>query len=209
MSYFVHIPDLEVERYTNYFLNDFIPSRDFENQVSNKKYIPYYVKDFYKDSTISKLDFELQSKFNFPRIEYFFIFKHTIDQTIHTDGIKIPRYASLNLPLKGFESTKMLFYMQKNNVTPKINDATYYKPEQVYPVAELLGSNQWVLVDTSIPHNIANIDSNNPRYTVCIRFCTNPSFLELVNRMNGPGYRNRTCIDCLEGSCIIHYTNPR
>ena len=28
-------------------------------------------------------------------------------------------------------------------------------------------------------------------------------------RTFGPTYRNRTCIDCLEGNCIIHYTKVR
>lgn len=183
MSYFVHIPELEVEKYTNYFLNEFIPSREWNGQTT---YIQYFKKDFYMDPIIRKLDFELQIKFNFPPIEYFSIFKHKKEQDIHSDGTHIPRYASLNLPLKGFESTKMVFYETTNNIVPKITNANYFSEKDVSPVIELEGSNQWVLVDSSIPHNIVNVDCNNPRYTVCLRFFTNPTLSELVNRMNGP-----------------------
>lgn len=187
MNYFVNIPDLEVEKYTNYFLNDFMPSRNFEVNLSNTlPYIQYFRKDFYQDTVLLELDSVLQIKFNFPPIEYFSIFKHTGYQSIHVDGIKIPRYASLNLPLKGYESTKMMFYERNKDINPRITDANYYKLEDVHSVSELLGSNQWVLVDSSVPHNITNVDFDNPRYTLCIRFYGNPTIAHLLNKMNGP-----------------------
>ena len=187
MSYFVNIPNLEVEKYTNYFLNDFIPSRKFEDNLpTNLIYVQYFKKDFYTDTVIKELDFMLQEKFNFPPIEYFSIFKHSIGQQIHIDGIHTPRYASLNLPLKGFESTKMIFYKKIIEVDTRIADANYYKETEVTPVTELLGCNQWVLVNSGVPHNITNVDLANPRYTVCIRFYNNPTFSQLVDQMNGP-----------------------
>lgn len=182
MNYFAHIPDLEVEKYTNYFLNDFIPSSDWNSQ---KRYIQYFTKNF-MDPIIRKLDFELQKKFNFPPVENFAIFRHNTEQAIHADGSHKIRYASLNLPLKGFESTKMVFYEKTNDTVPKITDAYYFAEKDVRPVTELKGSNQWVLVDSSIPHNITNVDPDNPRYTLCVRFYTNPTVTGLLNKMNGP-----------------------
>jgi hypothetical protein len=187
MNYFVHIPDLEVEKYTNYFLNEFIPSRNFEGNLSNTScYIQYFRNDFYQDPVILELDLVLRKKFNFPPLEYFSIFKHTGYQAIHVDGTNIPRYASLNLPLKGHESTKMMFYEQNKSIKPRITDANYYDLENVLPVSELPGSNQWVLVNSNIPHNIVNVDFNNPRYTLCLRFFGNPTMSQLVDKLIGP-----------------------
>ena len=187
MNHFVHLPNLDAELYTNYFLNEFIPSRNFEVNLSNtSRYIQYFRKDFSQDPVILKLDYVLRTSFNFPPIEYFSIFRHTSCQRIHVDGINIPRYASLNLPLKGYESTKMIFYEKNKGINPRVTDANYYKLEDVYPVSELLGSNQWVLVDSNIPHNITNVDFANPRYTLCVRFYTNPTVTDLLNKMNGP-----------------------
>jgi hypothetical protein len=187
MNYFVHISNLEVEKYTNYFLNDFIPSRNFEvNPPNTSCHIQYFRKDFYQDPVILELDSVLRRKFNFPPIEYFLIFRHTGCQGIHIDGINIPRYTSLNLPLKGYEPTKMIFYKQNKGITPRITDANYYDEKVVTKVAELLGSNQWVLVDSSIPHNIIDVDCNNPRYTLCLRFFGNPTMAQLVDKLIGP-----------------------
>lgn len=187
MNYFVHIPNLEVEKYTNYFLNEFIPSRNFEANLSNTScYIQYFRKDFYQDPVVLELDSVLRKKFNFPPLEYFSIFRHVGNQSIHVDGINILRYASLNLPLKGYESTKMMFYEQNKGIKPKITDANYYDEKVVTKVAELLGINQWVLVDSSIPHNITDVDFNNPRYTLCLRFSGNPTMSQLVDKLIGP-----------------------
>ena len=148
-------------------------------------YNTYYRKEFYNDDIIMALDHILQKKYNFPPIEYFIIFKHDDTQSIHHDGLHIPRYASLNLPLSGFTSTKMVFYKIIVATPLNVVDANYYLPENVEPVAELEGSNEWVLVDSSSPHNITNINFTDPRITLCVRFMSNPTLTQLLSKMNG------------------------
>jgi len=191
MTYFAHLPSLNTEPYTNYFLRTFMPNHDYDG---NRKiaYIQYFRKDFYNDSTIMSLERILRENFKFPPIEYFSIFKHDKAQNIHHDGIKIPRYASLNLPLSNFESTKMIFYKIIINDVPKINDANYYSPKNVEAVIELEGSNEWVLVDSSIPHNIINTNVTGPRITLCIRFMSNPTIDQLIRMAHRAG--NNTLI---------------
>jgi hypothetical protein len=192
MTYFAHLPSLDTEPYTNYFLHTFMPNHDYDG---NRKvaYIQYFRKDFYNDSTIMSLERILRENFKFPPIEYFIIFKHDKAQDIHHDGIKIPRYASLNLPLSNFESTKMIFYKASiNTIIMNVNDANYYLPETAEPVVELEGSNEWVLVDSSIPHNITNVNFNNPRITVCLRFISNPTIDQLIKMAHKAG--NKTLI---------------
>ena len=187
MNHFAHIPDLDVEPYTNYFINEFIPSRNFEVNMKDKgRYVQYNRQDFANDPIILELDKILRTRYRFPPIQYFIIFKHTLAQPIHIDGIEKPRICSLNLPLSGYESTKMIFYKVISGAVPSINDANYYSPDDVQPVSEFECKNEWVLVESGVPHNVTNINPNNPRYTLCIRFFTNPTFEFLVNRMNGP-----------------------
>jgi hypothetical protein len=176
MTYFAHLTSLDTESYTNYFLHTFMPKNNFDEKSKSSFYIQYFRKEFYSDPNIMLLDYTLQKKYNFPPMEYFSIFKHARQQPIHHDGLRIPRYASLNLPLQGFESTKMIFYKTLVNTPLYLTDANYYLPENVEPVIELEGSNEWVLVDSSVPHNITNVDYNNPRITLCIRFISNPTY---------------------------------
>jgi hypothetical protein len=182
MTYFVHLPSLNIEPYTDYFLHTFIPRVSFDKNPK-ELYIQYFRKDFANDPTIMSLESVLLKKYKFPPIEYFSIFKHDEAQPIHHDGMQVPRYASLNLPLKGFESTKMIFYKTILDIPPITTDANYYLPENVEPVIELEGSNQWVLVDSSKPHNITNVDFTNPRFTLCIRFMLNPTIEKLLSKM--------------------------
>ena len=113
------------------------------------------------------------------------IFKHLSDgQSIHIDGVQVPRYSSLNLPLSGYEKTKMAFYKVINNIEPVISNANYYSKNDVEQIDEFKCKNEWVLVNSGIPHNIQHIDKNNPRVTLCIRFKSNPTLSDLVNRIN-------------------------
>ena len=186
MTYFAHLPSLNTEPYTKYFLDTFIPKNEFNEKKGTSLYVQYFRKEFYTNPMIMLLDSTLQQKYNFPPIDYFSIFKHDRPQSIHHDGLQIPRYVSLNLPLSGFESTKMIFYKVIINTIPNVNDANYYLPETLEPAVELGGSNQWVLVDSSIPHNITNVDFNNPRFTLCLRFASNPTIDQLLSNINGP-----------------------
>jgi hypothetical protein len=185
MTYYKYLPSLNVKSYSDYFLNTFIPKNEFNEKKGTSLYVQYFRKEFYTDPMIMYLESELYKKYNFPPIDYFSIFKHESPQPIHHDGIKIPRYVSLNLPLSGFESTKMIFYKIIGNIFPTVEDANYYLPETVEPVVELEGSNEWVLVNSSIPHNITNVDFNNPRFTLCLRFASNPTIDQLLSNING------------------------
>jgi hypothetical protein len=186
MTYFVRLPSLNVEKYTDYFLNTFMPNNDFDEKLTSLRYVQYVRKEFYNNPIIMSLEHILREKYNFPPIEYFIIFKHEGNQSIHHDGLEIPRYTSLNLSLSGFESTKMIFYKTTVDTPLIISDANYYLPEKVEPVIELEGNNEWVLVNSSIPHNITNIDFTNPKITLCIRFISNPTIDQLLSNITGP-----------------------
>jgi hypothetical protein len=179
-NFYKHFPEIDNVYWTNYFLKEFIPKYKIFEQLSSPLYMMYFKKDFYKDLEILKLSSLLVSKLKFPPIEYFSIFKHTYSQAIHADGKSTLRYASFNLPLVGFEGTRMCFYNTKSNVIPKVADAYYFKEDDVCLATELEGKNEWTLVNSSIPHNIVNVDFNNPRITVCIRFNGNPKLEDLI-----------------------------
>jgi hypothetical protein len=183
-NFYKHFPEIDNVYWTNYFLNEFVPRYRVLEQLPNTKssYIMYSKKDFSKNLEILKLSSLIVSKLNFPSIEYFSIFKHTYSQPIHADGKSALRYASFNLPLIGFEGTKMCFYNTKSNIIPKIEDAYYFKEDDVCLATELAGTNNWVLVNSAVPHNIVNVDSSNPRLTVCVRFVSNPKFENLITK---------------------------
>jgi hypothetical protein len=192
MNYFAHLPTLSSQPYTDYFVNEFIPLHLTTKGPDHKDYKKIYNVYFQKevnDPVIAELDKLLQTRYEFPPIQTFVLFRHTSPQGIHIDfdhtGEKIvPRYASLNLPLIGFESTKMVYYKSKVD-TPDFVDnkeSAYYSIDNVEPVAELASTNDWVIVDPSKIHNIVNSDFNNPRYTLAIRFETNPTLTDLLNK---------------------------
>ena len=181
-NFYKHFPEIDNVYWTDYFLKEFIPKYKFFENTSDieSSYIAYYKKDFERESEVLKLSALLKSKLKFPPINYFLIFKHSYAQPIHADGKLTLRYASFNLPLVGFEVTRMCFYNTKSNVITKVEDAYYFKEDNVCLATELEGRNEWTLVNSSIPHNIVNVDFNNPRITVCIRFDGNPKFDDLI-----------------------------
>jgi hypothetical protein len=181
-NFYKHFPEIDNVYWTNYFLNEFIPEYKFVEQISNtgSAYTLYSKKDFSNNLEILKLSSLLTDKLKFPPIDYFSIFRHVIHQPIHADGIAVLRNASFNLPLAGFEGTKMCFYKTKTDILPKAKDAYYFKEDEVYPVGEFLGSNEWVLVNSAVPHNVVNVDYDNPRLTLCVRFVNNPKFEDLI-----------------------------
>lgn len=181
-QYFQHFPKIDSVEWTEYFLKEFIPKYNFFENLSKSGYNYVQYHDIHMDPAIAKLSSILTSKFNFPPIDYFLIFCHkTTTQAIHVDGTYQPRYASLNLPINGYENTKMIFY-KKNNPSAKIavTDANYFNKEDLTPVAEFDGANEWVLVNSGEPHQVIGIDTANPRITVCLRFIRNPTFEKLV-----------------------------
>ena len=181
-SYYKHLPELDGVKWTNYFLNDFMPQYNFYTDIKSSayNYVMYDNKNLYP--RIVELDNELQQKYNFPPISYFMIFLHNKkNQPIHVDGTFTLRYASLNLPISGYENTKMIFYKKNNhNANVSISNANYLDIEDLTFADEFNGSNDWVLVNSGEPHQIVNIDVNNPRITVCFRFQGNLKFEDLI-----------------------------
>lgn len=183
-EYFYHLHKFDQVKYTNYFVKEFIPRENFEDTLrkSGNRHVGYHNLENY--TVIQQLSQELTDKYKFPKVAYMNIFYHTSDQPIHSDGISYPIYSSLNLPIVGFEKSTTLFY--KSRESARITrDGNYYKPESVEIVGSLAGSNQWVLIDSSIPHNVVGATAHQPRITVCLRFYGNPKFQELREFVQG------------------------
>ena len=134
------------------------------------------------DSMIDLLDKEISAIIPFLKIDYISIFKHRHKQPIHIDGHAEIRSASLNLPLINFETTTLNFYRSLKDQLPiPTTTGFYFENHEVELVETLPGTDEWVLVNSGCPHNIDNVDSYNPRYTLCVRFKNNPKFTNIVN----------------------------
>ena len=180
-QYFCHFSKLDNIKWTEYFLKIFIPKYKFYDDLKKSAYNYVFYENKYQYPEVILLSNELQKKYNFPPIEYFMIFKHDKNQPIHSDGLEVLRNASFNLPLMGYEGTSMNFYKKKDlNNECNIRDANYYNIEDLIFIDELAGGNEWVLVDSSVPHNIVSVNTEAPRITVCFRFMGNPTFNNLV-----------------------------
>lgn len=188
---FKFLPEVDSTLYRNYFLNEFMEETNFHKRILNTTYVYFYPNEMNKPM-IKKLNEQLQSLYNFPSIEYALVFKHLKTQPIHVDGHDNIRYASLNLPLSGYENTKMVFYKSKINTRDIIpTDAFYFSKDEIEFDAELPGTSDWVLVNSSVPHNIVNTNPIDPRMTICFRFKDNPSFNSLLNLV-----KSKTSIAC-------------
>jgi hypothetical protein len=181
-EYFQHFHEIDSVDWTEYFLKEFLPKQKFFENLSKSKYNYVQYNDINIDPAIVKLSSILESKFNFPPIEYFLIFCHDREnQPIHIDGINQLRYSSLNLTISGFKNTKMIFYKKNNpNATASVTNANYFDIKDLTPVTEFNGSNEWVLVNSGEPHQVIGINTDSPRITVCFRFLNNPIFKDLV-----------------------------
>jgi len=176
---FKHLPFLDTAEYTDYYLNKSL-SR-FSHQPPEMFYLRYDLPELNTGIT-KNLNEQLMENLGFPSIDYALVFKHRLPQPIHIDGHSFVRQSSLNLPLIGYENTKMIFYNLKSKDEPCLHtDAFYFNEDSVEYNCELPGDNNWVLVNTSIPHRIINSDPQNPRITVCFRFKTNPTYEHLSN----------------------------
>jgi hypothetical protein len=207
-SLFTYVTDLEVKKYTNYFSNEFLEKTDFYEKLEKLelervnrpecitkfrfiKYIPSKIND----SMVDEIERFLEEKYNFPKFSHFFIFRHDAPQPIHADAVRAWKppetptvsLAAFNLPLSGYEGTGINWYesllggQAKGRMTHK---GTYFDPKDVVPIANLVGSNKWVLLNTEVPHNVINIDPKNPRFTLTFRFKNNPSYTYLRNLLN-------------------------
>jgi hypothetical protein len=181
---FFHLPKLNTVEYSSYFLNEFIPKYKVIEELDRTKstksisYVQYFI---FQMPNLLKFNAHLKLVYNFPDIEYFLIFKHHTDQPIHADGLQILRHSSLNLPISGYENTKTIFYKETFvNPNREIQDANYYNIENLSPIAELQGTNDWVMINTGIPHQVIGATASNPRITVCFRFFSNPTINRLL-----------------------------
>jgi hypothetical protein len=121
---FIDIPD--TKSYIDHFLNVFIKEHNFIELATkqvNKTYIEYPV---YKDPMILKLSYDLIKKYKFPPISHFILFYHKSDQSVHADGAPERRWCSFNLPLMGWEDTRMNFYSVKPNAPSRSAESRYY-----------------------------------------------------------------------------------
>ena len=181
----MHIPNLDNKKWTNYFLNEFIPKYNYYEDLKNSlyNYVFYTNKNQYPG--IIELSNELQQKYNFPTISYFIIINHkeTI-QPVHKDGEANVRYASLNLLISGYENTKMIFYKENNpSLKKNVTNAHYYDIDDLTYIDELQGTNDWVMINSGAPHQAVSIDLTNTRLAVCIRFDGNPTFEDLIKNV--------------------------
>jgi hypothetical protein len=187
---FFHLPKLNNVKYTSYLLNEFIPKYkvieelDRTRSAKSISYVQHSRVHILQEPNLLEFNAHLKLVYNFPDIEYFSIFKHHKDQPIHADGLQILRCSSLNLPLSGYENTKTIFYKETFvNPNREIRDANYYNIENLSPIAELQGTNDWVMINTGIPHQVIGATASNPRITVCFRFVSNPTINQLLEGM--------------------------
>ncbi len=173
--YYQSLHDIEFSQYRDYFNTEFMPTH-FKNP--NGRYNLYQMAQ-YRSPKISELEDKVRSHFDFPNFDYFIIFKHFSDQPIHVDGVVGVRFTSLNLALTGYKDTKMKFYKITNNIMQK-TDAHYYDKANVEFDEEFHTDDQWMLVNSGEPHNVVNINSIDPRVTICFRFADNPKYSELA-----------------------------
>lgn len=182
-KYYQRFPEIDNVYWTDYFLKEFIPKYKFheELKVSAYNYVQYNNKNLYPK--IVELDNELQQKYKFPPIEYFLIFSHQAqNQPVHIDGTQQYRHASLNLTVTGYQNTKMLFYTQnKPNIQSNVSNANYLDLKDLKLVNEFNGCNNWVMINSGVPHQAIGINLNETRTTVCLRFTGNPTFEDLIN----------------------------
>lgn len=170
---YISIPNLEIEPYSNYFLNKY----DLNNSFQEYKQINVFYQNDIKDPIIYKLENELRTnyKFYYP-IDYFVLFYHTADQSIHLDGTKVHTLCSLNLPLIGNNNIKFIFYKPLENYDLEINIARNIKNKDLKIIEIIPHKKEWILLNPNVPHQIIGAKKDNPRVTLCVRFIGNPTF---------------------------------
>lgn len=179
---FATLPEIDTKFYTSYFLDTFYTEENRKKYLLSPSVYIRLGKADLNTAPINELSNYLVSKFNFPEFSYALMFMHLRPHhPIHIDGHLEVRYSTLNLPLAGYDNTKMVFYKMKPGATaPTKADATYFGKDSVEYYGELEGKNEWVLANSSIPHHIVNVNPAIPRLTMCFRFEGNPKFEDLA-----------------------------
>jgi hypothetical protein len=170
----------DVETLREYFLNKIIPNLVNTGQYATKNLVPF-IHDVQQDPVIEQLNQFLMSNFNTPPIQSYCLFYFSNPVPIHIDGRggEEFRHANLNLPLSGWHNNTMCFYTENSGHAPtwnSIDKIILCDANQVTLYEQFETTEDWVLVRVDQPHNITNIDFDNPRITLSIKFKTNPSF---------------------------------
>lgn len=199
IPFYKFFPNLDSALVREFVVNNFIKNNAIDNtEHQYKTFGNNYVKKIPEISSINDI---LMSKYNFPEIEYFVIFKLTHEQAIHVDGSLLPRLSALNLPVQGYENTRMNWYESSNDVLftsglplssienlkfynlkkffKEKDIASYYNPSNLTKLASVVTDSSWILVNTGIPHNVSDIQPTVPRFTISLRFKHNPTIQEL------------------------------
>jgi hypothetical protein len=201
---FTYVDKIDAEKYTDYFYNVFLTKYEFFQhlekreleRIKNPEYVSKfrfikYIPSEVNDPIVNELESFLIEKFKFPKFSHFFIFLHEEPQPIHADAVKpwkppdtpTVSLTALNLPLKGYNGTGINWYTSKNGEELKsymTHKGMYFdKEDDLVPITTLPGSNRWILINTEVPHNVVNINSADPRFTLTFRFENNPSYLHL------------------------------
>jgi len=173
----------------NHFLKIVLPNA-FQNKMFENSNVLAVKHSATQDPLIEHLNQHLMSNFGTPPISAYCLFYFTAPLPIHLDGhgnLPVTR-ANLNLPLSGWEGNLMNYYTENPGyVTPKAlpNGRTFCDPNQVTLCDQFETTDDWVLVRADRPHNITNMDFNNPRITLSIKFKDNPSFEHLYKCLVG------------------------
>lgn len=179
-EYYKILDNLECDAIRNYLRNTFVP-KYVDTQIGDNRYVPFtvaYMKDELKTFEESLL------RYNFPKIAYFLVFVHYDEQPIHIDGYTEEiRWASLNLPIEGYEGTKLNFYESNGDLAQTKSDARYMTDRSALTLVDTLESDKWVIVNSGVPHNVVDVDPKQRRVTICFRFEGNPKFEDLIRNL--------------------------
>jgi hypothetical protein len=78
-------------------------------------------------------------------------------------------------------NSKPLFYNEnKSNIQLNVSNANYLDLKDLKLVNEFDGSNNWVMINSGVPHQTVGINLDETRTTVCFRFTGNPRFESLI-----------------------------
>lgn len=172
--------DFDVNQLRDYLLNTVMPT--VKERLAKVSIVTFKHSDT-QDPVMERFNQYLMTRFGTPPILSYNLFHHLSPLNIHIDGRSdLYRHANLNLPLCGWQGNIMRFYKENPGYAapvPKEGSAIWCDPDQVTVYDEFETTEDWVLVRVDQPHNIVNMDFDNPRATLSIKFVGNPTFEEL------------------------------
>lgn len=174
-SHYLHIAGPDTKFYTNYLITEIVPKFSLGTYMFLSA-VGWGIPNM--NSSIKEISNFFSETYSFPKITAFAIFRQTSDQSIHIDGI---RRAALNIPVIGYEGTAMRWYkpISSTYILPQLSKLSYQKHEDMIEIDHVVGTNDWVIVKTDIPHCVTGSKFENPRFTISLIFEGNPSFSDL------------------------------